>query len=104
MDRPSLQRLFSTCDVNKSGKIEYEDFKVVCRELNVPEIDIKTLFDKLDAGGDGYIDYTTFSSKFQEVSETMDLAAFGAGSAPNQNRGWEEFSGRLAEESLFSER
>ncbi|CAK6951075.1 ras and EF-hand domain-containing protein [Scomber scombrus] len=103
MDRPSLQRLFSTCDVNKSGKIEYEDFKVVCRELNVPESDIKTLFDKLDAGGDGYIDYTTFSSKFQEVSETLDLAAFGAGSTQNQNRGWEEFLGRLTEESLFSE-
>lgn len=103
MERPSLQRLFSACDVNKSGKIEYEDFKVVCRELNVPNTDIKTLFDKLDVSGDGYIDFSTFSSKFHEVSETLDLAAFGAGSA-QQNYSWEEFADKLDEESLFSQR
>lgn len=104
MDRPSLRRLFSACDVNKSGKIEYEDFTVVCRELNVPETEIKTLFDKFDAKEDGYIDYSKFSSRFQEVSETLDLASFGAGSAQNQGCPWEEFAGRLDAESLFSER
>ena len=56
MDRPSLRRLFSACDVNKSGKIEYEDFTVVCRELNVSETEIKTLFNKFDADEGGYID------------------------------------------------
>ncbi|XP_078113061.1 ras and EF-hand domain-containing protein isoform X1 [Sander vitreus] len=103
MDRPSLRRLFSACDVNKSGKIEYEDFTVVCRELNVSETEIKTLFNKFDAGEGGYIDYSMFSSRFQEVSETLDLASFGAGSSQTQGCPWEEFVGRIDAESLLSE-
>lgn len=104
MERPSLRRLFSACDVNKSGKIEYQDFTVVCRELNVPESEFKTLFDKFDADEDGYIDFSKFSSMFQEVSETMELTSFGAVSTPNQGSPWGEFSSRLEAESLFSER
>ncbi|XP_074533785.1 ras and EF-hand domain-containing protein isoform X2 [Halichoeres trimaculatus] len=75
MERPSLRRLFSACDMNKSGKIEYEDFTVVCQELNVPESQIQTLFEKFDADQDGYITYSKFSSRFQEVSETLNLAS-----------------------------
>ncbi|XP_032380011.1 ras and EF-hand domain-containing protein isoform X2 [Etheostoma spectabile] len=103
MDRPSLRRLFSACDVNKSGKIEYDDFTVVCRELNVSETEIKTLFNKFDADEGGYIDYSMFSSRFQEVSETLDLASFGAGSSQTQGHPWEEFVGRIDAESLLSE-
>ncbi|KAK2842249.1 hypothetical protein Q5P01_012449 [Channa striata] len=103
MDRPSLRRLFSACDVNRSGKIEYEDFTAVCRELNVPDSEIQTLFDKFDADEDGYIDYSKFLSRFQEVSETLDLASFGAGSSPNPGCPWEEFVGRVDAESLLSE-
>lgn len=104
MDRPSLRKLFSACDVNKSGKIEYEDFTVVCRELNVPETEIGTLFNKFDADEEGYIDYSKFSSRFQEVSETLNLASFGAGSSEDQRCPWEEFVGRIDAESLLSER
>uniref|UniRef100_A0A3Q3QE19 EF-hand domain-containing protein n=1 Tax=Monopterus albus TaxID=43700 RepID=A0A3Q3QE19_MONAL len=101
MDRPSLRRLFSACDVNKSGKIEYEDFAVVCRELNVPETEMKSLFGKFDADGEGYIDYSKFSSRFQEVSETLNLAAFGAGPSQNQYYPWEEFVVRVDAEFLL---
>ncbi|XP_029490186.1 ras and EF-hand domain-containing protein-like isoform X3 [Oncorhynchus nerka] len=94
MDKPSLQRLFSTCDINKSGVIEYEDFTVVCRELNVPEEEIKTLFNKFGASEDGCINYSNFSSRFQEVSETLDLASFGA-SPQSQGSPWEEFQSRM---------
>ncbi|XP_072241906.1 ras and EF-hand domain-containing protein isoform X2 [Leuresthes tenuis] len=100
MERPSLQRLFSACDVNKSGKIEYEDFTLVCRELSVPETEIRTLFDKFGAHNDGFIDYNKFSSSFQEVSETLDLAAFSAGTPKTP---WEEFVDRVDAESLLSE-
>lgn len=104
MERPSLRRLFSACDANKSGKIEFEDFSVVCRELNVPETEVKTLFDKFDADEDGYIDYSKFSSRFQEVSETLDLASLGACSSQNRGGSWEEFVGGVDAESLLSER
>ncbi|KAM4619337.1 ras and EF-hand domain-containing protein [Polymixia lowei] len=105
MDRPRLQRLFSACDVNKSGMIEYEDFTVVCRDLNVTEDEIKTLFNKFDPDKNGYIDYDKFSSKFQEVSETIDLASFGGGASfQNQGCPWDEFVGRIdGADSLLSE-
>ncbi|KAM6925695.1 ras and EF-hand domain-containing protein [Lycodopsis pacificus] len=103
MARPSLRRLFSACDVNKSGKIEYDDFTVVCRELNVSETEIKTLFDKFDADEDGCIDFSMFSSRFQEVSETLDFASFGAGLSRNRGCPWEEFEGRIDAESVLSE-
>ncbi|KAJ3596956.1 hypothetical protein NHX12_003356 [Muraenolepis orangiensis] len=96
MDVPSLRRLFSACDVNKTGRIEYEDFTVVCRELHVPEHEIKTLFHKFDADRDGYINYSNFSSKFQEVSETLDLSSFGAAESSHhiQTCPWDEFLDR----------
>lgn len=104
MDIATLRRLFLACDVNKSGKIEYEDFTVVCRDLNVPESEMQTLFHKFDADDDGFIDYSRFSSLFQEVSDTLDLGSFSVGATPNQNSPWGEFRGRLDTESLFSER
>nr|XP_019934122.1 PREDICTED: ras and EF-hand domain-containing protein-like [Paralichthys olivaceus] len=103
MERPSLRRLFSACDVNKTGRIEIGDFAVVCRELNVPEAEIKTLFDRFDADEEGYIDYSKFSSRFQEVSEAVDGASSGAGSSLSPGCSWEEFVGRMDSENLLSE-
>ena len=94
MDRTSLVRLFSACDVNKSGMIEYEDFTVVCRELNVPDDEIKSLFTKFGADGDGCINYDNFSSRFQEVSETLDLASFGE-FVQGRSGPWNEFQSRI---------
>ncbi|KAM6961201.1 ras and EF-hand domain-containing protein [Aplochiton taeniatus] len=105
MDINNLQRLFSACDVNKSGMIEYDDFTVVCRELNVPEDEIKTLFNKFDANEDGCINYNNFSTRFQEVSETMDLASFGASSQTSQSDPWDEFLNRTdGAAAVFSSR
>uniref|UniRef100_A0A3Q2TZB4 Ras and EF-hand domain-containing protein-like n=1 Tax=Fundulus heteroclitus TaxID=8078 RepID=A0A3Q2TZB4_FUNHE len=101
MNRPNLRRLFSACDVNKSGRIEYEDFTLVCRELSVPDAEIQTLFQKFGAYEDGYIDYSRFSSRFLEVSETLDLASFGAGATTQTP--WEEFVDTIDEEFIFSE-
>lgn len=94
MDRPNLRRLFSACDINKSGMIEYEDFTVVCRELNVPDYEIQALFTKFGADADGCINYNSFSSRFQEVSETLNLAAFGE-SVQVQSCPWDEFQSTM---------
>ncbi|XP_068170286.1 ras and EF-hand domain-containing protein [Antennarius striatus] len=101
MARPSLRRLFSACDVDKSGKIEFEDFTVVCRELNVPENQIQILFDGFDIDKVGSIDYKKFSSRFREVSETLDPASLGAGSS--QNHRWEELAREVDAENLLSD-
>lgn len=100
MERPSLTRLFSACDVNKSGRIEFEDFTTVCRELGVPEDHIGTLFGKFDADEDGFIDYNKFSSRFQEFSESLDLTVLGT----ERTVPWEEFVGGTDVDGLISER
>uniref|UniRef100_A0A3B3QBH9 RAS and EF-hand domain containing 2 n=1 Tax=Paramormyrops kingsleyae TaxID=1676925 RepID=A0A3B3QBH9_9TELE len=91
MDVAALQRLFSTCDINKSGRIEYEDFTVVCKELSVPNAEISALFKKFDVDGDGYINFGDFSSRYNEVSETLDIASLGQ---PTRSA-WEEFEEKL---------
>lgn len=100
MERPSLRRLFSACDVNKSGRIEFEDFAAVCRELSVPEDHVGTLFGKFDEDEDGFIDYSRFCSRFHEFSESLDLSALGAEPAAP----WDEFVGGCDVETVVSER
>nr|XP_057932050.1 ras and EF-hand domain-containing protein [Doryrhamphus excisus] len=94
MELSNLQRLFSACDVNQSGKIEFEDFTVVCRELNVPESEVQTLFGKFEADDDGCIDYSRFSSRFQEVFPT----SLRPGSTANL-----EFAARFDTECVLSD-
>lgn len=74
---------------------------MVCKELSVPETEVQTLFDKFGAWEDGYIDYSRFSSMFQDVSETLNVESFGTGAAKTP---WEEFVDRIDEEFLLSER
>ncbi|MBN3275018.1 RASEF protein, partial [Polyodon spathula] len=92
-----LRRLFSACDLNKSGRIEYEDFAAVCRELSVQPSQVRLLFNKFDMDRDGCIDYTDFSTRFHEVSETLDLASFD-GASHSHRIAWEEFEERLGDE------
>ncbi|KAG9273279.1 ras and EF-hand domain-containing protein-like isoform X2 [Astyanax mexicanus] len=94
MDTADLRRLFSACDGNKSGRIEYEDFIRVCRELSVPAGDVRTLFSKFDVDGDGCINYSDFCSSFNEVSETLNLASLGS-SGQCQASAWAEFENTL---------
>ncbi|KAG9330538.1 hypothetical protein JZ751_024008 [Albula glossodonta] len=99
MDRTDLQRLFSACDVNKSGRIEYDDFIVVCKELSVPSGDVQTLFCRFDQDGDGCIDFSDFSERFNEVSERLDLASFG--DTQDQKSAWDQFLERMNGEVCF---
>ncbi|KAG5839647.1 ras and EF-hand domain-containing protein isoform X1 [Anguilla anguilla] len=99
MDRPDLQRLFSACDVNKSGKIEYEDFTVVCRELNVPNTEVKTLFNKFDIERVGYVDFGDFLARFNEVSETLDFTALGE--VQHGRSAWDEFEDTMEGDTSY---
>uniref|UniRef100_A0A672RT58 Ras and EF-hand domain-containing protein n=1 Tax=Sinocyclocheilus grahami TaxID=75366 RepID=A0A672RT58_SINGR len=94
MNQADLRRLFAACDGNKSGRVEYEDFTSVCRELNVPADEIRTLFNKFDLDGDGYINFNDFSSSFHGVSEALNLALLG-NSLQSQRSAWDEFENTL---------
>ncbi|XP_052008138.1 ras and EF-hand domain-containing protein-like [Xyrauchen texanus] len=100
MDQADLRRLFAACDGNSSGRIEYVDFINVCRELNVPADEIRTLFNKFDLDGDGSINFNDFSSSFQEVSEALNLALLGS-SLQNQRSAWDEFENTLDGDVAF---
>lgn len=100
MNQTDLRRLFAACDGNKSGRVEYEDFTNVCRELNVPVDEIRTLFNKFDLDGDGYINFNDFSSSFQEVSEALNLASLGNG-LQSQRSAWDEFENTLDGDVAF---
>lgn len=94
MDTPDVRRLFSACDANKSGRIEYEDFTLVCRELHVPSSEMRTLFQKFDVDGDGCINYNDFCLNFHEVSEMTDFSSLQSHSH-SRTSAWEEFENTL---------
>ncbi|XP_062860710.1 ras and EF-hand domain-containing protein [Trichomycterus rosablanca] len=94
MDTPDLRRLFSACDGNKSGRIEYEDFTTVCRELNVPSSEMRTLFKKFDVDGDGCINYNDFCLSFHEVSETINFSSL-CHYSQSRTSVWDEFENTL---------
>ncbi|KAK7152210.1 hypothetical protein R3I94_008511 [Phoxinus phoxinus] len=100
MNQTDLRRLFAACDGNKSGRVEYEDFTNVCRELNVPADEIRTLFNKFDLDGDGYINFNDFSSSFHEVSEALNLALLG-NSLQSPRSAWDEFENALDGDVAF---
>ncbi|XP_067873701.1 ras and EF-hand domain-containing protein-like [Heterodontus francisci] len=96
MTRPDLRRLFSACDLNRSGLIEIEDFSSVCRELGLSRSQIDPLFHKLDVDNDGSINFNDFTAGFEEVSEILDLSSFGSdGSQAASKLAWEEFEERF---------
>uniref|UniRef100_H3B271 EF-hand domain-containing protein n=1 Tax=Latimeria chalumnae TaxID=7897 RepID=H3B271_LATCH len=69
--QPDLQRLFSACDVKRSGRIELEEFAALCRELQLPAGQVQPLFARLDVDRDGTIDFSDFSARFQEVADCL---------------------------------
>ncbi|XP_077453186.1 ras and EF-hand domain-containing protein isoform X2 [Stigmatopora argus] len=79
MEPKRLQNLFCACDVNQSGKIEFEDFAVVCRELNVPDSEVQTLFGKFGVDDDGCIDFGRFSGRFHEFLQPLGTDSSTAG-------------------------
>ncbi|XP_041042458.1 ras and EF-hand domain-containing protein [Carcharodon carcharias] len=90
-----LRALFHACDTNRSGRIEYDEFFTVCRELQVRESQIGVIFHKLDSNRDGSINFREFTEGFQEVSEMINFEALGT--EPD----WDEFQQRLGDEARF---
>ncbi|XP_059825774.1 ras and EF-hand domain-containing protein homolog isoform X1 [Hypanus sabinus] len=91
-----LRALFHACDVNNSGRIEYDEFFTVCLELQVRESEVGAIFDKLDSNRDGCINFREFAKGFQEVSEMINFEALSA-----VEPDWDEFQQRLGEEAKF---
>ncbi|KAJ8271994.1 hypothetical protein COCON_G00108530 [Conger conger] len=87
-----ISRPLSACDVNKSGRI----FTVAC---TVASNEVQKLFGEFDQDEDGCIDFSDYSTCFNELSEKLDLSSFGETLV--QRNSWEEFLDRMDGEISF---
>jgi len=58
----NLKKLFGQLDTDKSGTLDYEEFKngmLRSKDLNLKEVDIKKMFEALDVGKLGQIDFNS---------------------------------------------
>lgn len=64
-----LSSLFHAYDVDKSGRIEKNEFSAICRELQVPSREEERIFNRLDVNRDGTVTLEEFISGFREQQE-----------------------------------
>lgn len=58
--------LFHAYDEDNSGRIEKNEFCIICQELNIPSHEIDRLFKRLDIDGDGTVTLEEFISGFKD--------------------------------------
>ncbi|KAL8203329.1 UNVERIFIED_CONTAM: hypothetical protein K2H54_048901 [Gekko kuhli] len=64
-DFSRLRSLFLACDVQGSGRIERDDFGLLCAELRVRPAEAEAIFQRLDTDRDGAITFPEFARGFR---------------------------------------
>ncbi|MBN3288178.1 RASEF protein, partial [Polyodon spathula] len=101
-DLDRLRFLFHACGANNSGRIEKEEFFLVCSELKIQPAEIESIFTKLDVDRDGSINFEEFANGFEGVSNLIDLGRMASDNVGDNFRlAWETFQQRLGEEAKF---
>lgn len=90
-----LRSLFYAYDVDKSGRIERDEFLDMCAELQVSAAEADRIFHRLDVDQDGTVTLPEFISGFHERYGD-DMEPSGDVSAA-----WEHFERRLGEKAKF---
>ncbi|XP_069481985.1 ras and EF-hand domain-containing protein [Ambystoma mexicanum] len=110
-----LRALFLSCDANRSGRIEREDFASLCAELRVSPEEAEAVFQRLDTDRDGAITFQEFTMGFHGTrgSPWLRRGVTGAGArVPREmeeeeqngdpfSPAWEDFQLRLGEEATY---
>lgn len=68
-EQSRLKQLFHAYDEDNSGRIEKNEFSVICREIHVPSQEVDKVFSRLDVDGDGSVTLEEFISGFKERLE-----------------------------------
>ncbi|XP_067378185.1 ras and EF-hand domain-containing protein [Channa argus] len=96
-EQDRLRSLFHAYDVDKSGRIERNEFLTICAELQVPQAEAGRIFTRLDVDKDGTVSLSEFISGFHErYGEDMESDGGDVSAA------WEDFTRRrLGEQAKF---
>ena len=68
MGQNKIDELFEACDVNKSGYIEREELRELCKELHLTDLEFEEIFNELDKDGDGKLGKQDFVQGFAGVN------------------------------------
>ncbi|RMC19173.1 hypothetical protein DUI87_03777 [Hirundo rustica rustica] len=107
-----LRALFLACDASGSGRIEREDFAVLCAELRVRPAEAEAIFQRLDSDRDGAITFAEFARGFRGAtrpqrggsepgSEDMEEEASATWVASGLEQPWKDFEVRLGDEARY---
>ncbi|KAM0940122.1 putative EF-hand domain-containing protein [Dioscorea sansibarensis] len=71
MDSSELRRVFQMFDRNGDGRISQKELNhSLCKlGIDIPETDLATMIDKIDANGDGCVDLDEFSTLYKSIMD-----------------------------------
>lgn len=95
-EQDRLRSLFHAYDLDKSGRIERNEFLTICAELQVSAAETERIFNRLDVDKDGTVTLQEFINGFHErYGQDMESDGGDASAA------WERFEGRIGEQAKF---
>ena len=75
--KEEVEKVFKMFDKSNTGKIEFGDFKKICKELgeNMTEQQMHSMFDHADGGMKGYVSFDDFFKlmKKKDTSSNLDM-------------------------------
>ncbi|XP_044053011.1 ras and EF-hand domain-containing protein isoform X2 [Siniperca chuatsi] len=95
-EQDRLRSLFHAYDVDKSARIERNEFLTICAELQVSAAEADRIFNRLDVDRDGTVTLQEFMSGFHD-RYVEDMESDGG----DPSAAWENFEMRMGEQAKF---
>jgi len=72
--KEEIEKVFKMFDSSNRGKIEYTDFKRICKELgeNMSEDQMQSMFDHADNGSKGYVSFDDFFKLMKKKDQSSN--------------------------------
>ncbi|KAJ3604284.1 hypothetical protein NHX12_029025 [Muraenolepis orangiensis] len=98
-EQERLRALFHAYDVDRSGRIERNEFFTICSELRVPQSEAESIFERLDVDRDATVTLEEFISGFHGrfVTDGSEMEEDGV----DDSVAWEAFERRLGDQAMF---